>query len=214
MGRDYAHKPRGPEGPSVPRWVWLFTAVVAVGFVGFLYYLSDVPEDSQGADIVRQQLSEVLNDTRDSAVDDSETQQSEPRETLQDLQERAEALKQSFEFYTLLEEDAVVIDLPEPTERSDASSQASDSGTAVNNADDASSSWIIQVASFASVSDADSVRAELILNGLPSANIVSVDVNGATYHRVMVGPYDHRPTLNKAQDILAELNYEPLVKSQ
>jgi cell division protein FtsN len=213
MARDYAHKPRQPEGSHIPRWVWYFTSIAAIGFVGFLYFLSQVPEETGGAEAVRQQLTTAL----------SESEQSQPvvkeeppqHETIEDIKDKAETLKKAFEFYELLENDEVSIDLPGDQPLSTDTPQSGNTATAQPQAVPQAKSWIIQVASFANVADADKVRAQLILNGLPNTEITSVDVAGkGTYHRVMVGPFDRRPNLNKAQDILAELNYQPLVKAQ
>lgn len=222
MPRDFAHKPREPEGSHIPRWVWYFTSIAAIGFAGFLYYLSQVPPETGGADMVRQQLDRALSESQASA-NAAETAPQE-RETIADIKEKANALKQAFEFYELLENDEVAIDLPgdQPQVASIPSGGGSISVNPPTNPATTTvptpavgKKWIIQVASFASVADADKVRAQLILNGLPETNIESVEVAGkGTFHRVMVGPYDHRPSLNKAQDILAELNYQPLVKTQ
>ncbi|EAR08919.1 SPOR domain-containing protein [Reinekea blandensis] len=213
MARDFAHKPKQqPEGSRIPRWVWLFTSTVAIGFVGFLYYLSQVPEETTGADAVRQQLSQAL---AEQPATETEPVATEERESLADIKEKADTLKKAFEFYELLENDEVPIDLPGDEPATPSQSPSSGSSPTTTAAIPTASSWIIQVASFSNVADADKVRAELILNGLPNTDIVSVDVAGkGTFHRVMVGPFSHRPTLNKAQDILAELNYTPLVKSQ
>jgi len=209
MARDFAHKPREPEGSNIPRWVWYFTTIVAVGFGGFLYYLSSVPSETGGADAVREQLSNALSETTEQV---KEPKVEEPKhETIEDIKDKAEALKQAFEFYELLENDEVSINLP------------GDQTTDTNNTEKSSTkpapvpvakNWIIQVASFSNVADADRVRAQLILNGLPNAGIQSVEVSGkGTYHRVMVGPFDHRPSLNKALDVLADLRYNVLVKT-
>lgn len=210
MSRDFAHKPRQPEGSHIPRWVWVFTSLVAVGFVGFLVFLSNVPSESSGADAVREQLTKALEENQTAPTAPEST---EEHETLEDLKDKAETLKKAFEFYELLENDEVAIDLPgdEPTAESPSNTTSSPTVASIPE----SKSWIIQVASFSRVEDADKVRAELILNGLPNTEIVSVDVAGkGTFHRIMVGPFTHRPTLAKAQDILAELNYQPLVKAQ
>ena len=215
MSRDFAHKQRQPEGSYIPRWVWYFTTVVAIGFVGFLYYLSSVPGESGGAEAVREQLSVALTEAEPKPA----APKTEPHETIEDLKEKAETMKKAFEFYELLENDEVSVNLPGDTAEQPTSGSSSN-GTTTSTAPTASvsntaKSWIIQVASFSKVADADKVRAQLILNGLPNTEIVSVDVSEkGTYHRVMVGPFEQRSSLNKAQDILAELNYQPLVKAQ
>ena len=218
MSRDFAHKPRQPEGSNIPRWVWYFTSIVAIGFAGFLYYLSQVPSDTGGAAAVREQLSIALKEVEPAKP--VTTPQPQRHETIEDIKTKADTLKKAFEFYELLEKDEVSINLPTnkpaPAKTNSTSNITSNTTTSANTAIDSNAkSWIIQVASFRDVDDADKVRAQLILNGLPNTEIESVEVSGkGTFHRVMVGPFEHRPTLNKAQDILADLNYQPLVKAQ
>jgi len=216
MARDFAHKPKAAQGSSIPAWVWIFTASVAIGFVSFLYFLSAVPADKGGAEAVRKQLAIALREPVTAP-----SQSSPEHESLDDIKAKAETLKQAFEFYQLLENDEVSIDLPGdqivsavPAETRPPARQDSSKTTAPAAVPDAKR-WIIQVASFSRVADADRLRAELILSGLPNTEIQSVDVTGkGTFHRVMVGPFDHRPSLNKAQDTLANLDYQVLVKTQ
>ncbi|MEJ2044992.1 MAG: SPOR domain-containing protein [Reinekea sp.] len=216
MAKDYAHKPKQPERSRIPQWVWLFTSVVAVCFVGFLFYLSHVPEESGGADAVREQLHQALNESdKQDKPQPTPQPSSSDHETLEDLKTKAEAAKKAFEFYELLENDEVSVDLPGDNPSTSKTQTQQQSASATKQPPPKAKSWIIQVASFTNVADADKVRAQLILNGLPNTEISSVNVAGkGTYHRVMVGPFDHRPELNKAQDILAELRYQPLVKAQ
>jgi cell division protein FtsN len=213
MARDFAHKPRQPEGSHIPRWVWYFTSIAAIGFVGFLYFLSQVPEESGGAQAVREQLTMALSE---SEPEEPVVKEEPPKhETIEDIKDKAETLKKAFQFYELLENDEVSIDLPGDQPKADDSTESGGASPLVTQPTAQAKSWIIQVASFSNVADADRVRAQLILNGLPNTEIVSVEVAGkGTYHRVMVGPFDRRPNLNKAQDILAELSYQPLVKAQ
>ena len=82
MSRDFAHKPRQPEGSNIPRWVWYFTSIVAIGFAGFLYYLSQVPFDTGGAAAVREQLSIALKEVEPAKP--VTTPKPEPHETIED----------------------------------------------------------------------------------------------------------------------------------
>lgn len=205
MPRDFANKPRQPEPRRVPKWVYGFTLVVVAGFGGGLYYLSNVPEESGGAEAVREQLTAALDEAKEPKPAPVETPK---HETIEEIKEKAETMKKAFEFYELLENEEVSIDLPGDQEPESTGSSVDKTPVAAEQ-----SSWIIQVASFRSVADADRVRAELLLNGLMNTEIQSVEVTGkGTYHRVVVGPFEHRPSLNKAQDILADLRYQPLVK--
>ena len=213
MAKDYAHKPKqAPQGSRIPKWVWVFTTVAVGSFIGFLYFLTQVPEDTGSAQAVREQFQQALRDSGEAPEATRSVEPSTSRETLKDLKEKADAAKKAFEFYELLETDEVPVDLP-------GDKPAVSKPAIVPNAQPATppkaKRWIIQVASFAQVADADRVRAQLILNGLPNTDIESVNVQGkGTFHRVMVGPFDKRSALNKAQDILAALSYEPLVKAQ
>ncbi len=63
--------------------------------------------------------------------------------------------------------------------------------------------YILQAGSFKSAQDADQLRVELILMGL-DAITRKVEVGGDDWHRVVVGPFNTRLDLNRAQDKLAQ----------
>ena len=65
------------------------------------------------------------------------------------------------------------------------------------------SRWVLQAGSFKDPIDADERRATLILMGL-DVSIRKVKVTGDTWHRVVVGPFDAKLELNRAQDKLAQ----------
>jgi len=68
----------------------------------------------------------------------------------------------------------------------------------------------LQVGSFRSQEDAERLRAELILQGM-NAYREQRDVNGTVWHRVMVGPFQNRSVMNKAQDMLVSRNISSLI---
>ncbi len=227
MARDFAHKPREPEGSHIPRWVWLFTTSVAVAFVAFLYFLSAVPEQEGGVQAMKDQLSVVIEEAKSSVPKTTdESKPSETRETINDLKKKAEEV---FEFYELLENQEVPTILPgtkaEPAPTKPQIKPEPKNTTKVppvtpkHTAKPASTtysgSWIIQVASFASVNDADNLRAKLMLNGLTSAAIQTAEVSGkGTYHRVMVGPFNNRAKADKAKAKLAKLSFKKVLLKQ
>ena len=96
MSRDFAHKPRQPEGSHIPRWVWYFTSIVAIGFAGFLYYLSQVPSETGGAEAVREQLSIALKEVEPAKT--TPAAEPEKHETIEDIKSKADTLKKAFEF--------------------------------------------------------------------------------------------------------------------
>ncbi len=65
------------------------------------------------------------------------------------------------------------------------------------------SRWILQAGSFKTAIDADERRATLILMGL-DVSIREVKVEGAIWHRIIVGPFDSLLERNRAQNKLAQ----------
>ena len=105
--------------------------------------------------------------------------------------------KPRFDFYTLLKESEVTVKPPSSPPR--------------NSASVTDEEYILQVGSFKKVSDADRLRAELILLNL-SAQVETVTVrNGETWYRVLVGPYDNSSRVAKARSILASNDINPLL---
>ena len=82
--------------------------------------------------------------------------------------------KRKFDFYTLLPELEVVVD-------------ENKSGQISTNIDNDSGIYVLQVGSFKSEKEADTLKARLALMGVET-NIEVVTVNSATWHRVRVGP--------------------------
>ena len=70
--------------------------------------------------------------------------------------------------------------------------------------------YYLQAGSFKSRSDADKLRAELLLSNL-EASIESAESKGSTWHRVVVGPFMSRSKMAKARSILASKNLSPLL---
>ena len=62
---------------------------------------------------------------------------------------------------------------------------------------------ILQVGSFQSVAEADSLKAQLAFLGL-EANVKSAVVNDDTWYRVMLGPYGANSELSRTQNLLLE----------
>ena len=70
--------------------------------------------------------------------------------------------------------------------------------------------YVIQVASFRQLADADGVKASLALIGL-EGQIHTVSINGETWHRVRLGPYTELVGLNDARARLYDNNFEAQV---
>lgn len=70
---------------------------------------------------------------------------------------------------------------------------------------------ILQVGSFKTMNDAEQQRAEIILLGLKANVESSKGSNGATWYRVLVGPFTSRSDMSKARSILINNGMPTLV---
>ena len=69
--------------------------------------------------------------------------------------------------------------------------------------------YYLQVGSFPTTSDADLRRAELLLLGL-SPSVEKKQIDQTTWHRIMLGPFESRVELNRAQALLAANEFESM----
>ena len=76
-------------------------------------------------------------------------------------------------------------------------------------------SHVLQVASFKSESDAKELQSKLIKKKLANVQVTqSTTDSGSVWFRVMVGPFQNRSMLNKAQDVLVQMNFSPLERKR
>ena len=134
--------------------------------------------------------------------------------------------KPKFEFYTLLPEMEVVVPdedlaapgpVPAPAESGDtaeapASAAPDDAAPADTEPALKSGHYILQVASFRSMKDADGMKAQLTLLGFqPVVQTVAID-SDEKWHRVRIGPYADRDSVEAARIRLrADGHDNPLV---
>jgi cell division protein FtsN len=112
-----------------------------------------------------------------------------------------ESRRRQYDFFTVLPEIEVVVPRQEIEERARERPDSSEEG-----------SYLLQVGSFRSESDAEGLRAQLTLLGL-EAQIQTVTVNEATWHRVRVGPFDNAREANSARRRLLDNGHEAMVLS-
>jgi cell division protein FtsN len=170
----------------IPKIVWLLTPLLAAAFVGFLFFLKTVPSGDE-LDAVKGDAKKVLQTgvqrAKEEARKEVEKQVSKP----------------AYDFYKLLENS----DVPVPT--AEKSHYKSTPKT-----EESKYEYSLQVASFRTNDQADSLKVKLIMENL-SSSIEQVNVKGNDYYRVMVGPFTDRSKMNKAQDILANHKINALV---
>ena len=106
--------------------------------------------------------------------------------------------KRTFDFYTLLPELEVVVDGDNP-EKSNSSDQSRPAGE-----------YVLQVGSFKSSEEADSLKAQLALMGVET-NIETVKVNTINWHRVRVGPSKDIDQLQTTQNRLRKKNMDSIL---
>ncbi len=102
--------------------------------------------------------------------------------------------KPRIDFYSILPDRVVDIPISEEAQ------QAIENPSINKNADETT---ILQVGSFQSVTEADSMKAQLALLGL-EANIESAEVNSSIWHRVVLGPYGSNGKLSRTKNLLIE----------
>jgi cell division protein FtsN len=79
---------------------------------------------------------------------------------------------------------------------------ANNAGAATPGSSGAGSGYLLQVGSFPSGADADSMKAKLALQGF-TANVQPVNINGQTWHRVRLGPFASATDLEAAKQRLS-----------
>lgn len=73
--------------------------------------------------------------------------------------------------------------------------------------------WFLQAGAFRSQTDAEATKARVLLIGLP-VQVQKADINGATLHRVRVGPFNGVDEMNRARVSLSNEKIESSVVRQ
>lgn len=190
---------------GAPRWVWIFTPLVALSFAVFLLYLTTIPAGDD-IDKITQSLSEdakkVQNQISNKAKQAvNEGVQRALRSELPDNLNTASVNKavNNFEFFEILENNEIKVE--EVAEYKSTPKGTDKDGNKIE--------YRLKAGSFTSQQGADRMKAQLILNGL-NTQIESVDVNGKTWYRVFTGPFENRSRMNKAQDQLVTMGIQPV----
>ncbi len=110
----------------------------------------------------------------------------------------APVTKRTFDFYTLLPELEVVVD------------KESDPGNNTPHRELPGGEYVLQVGSFKSSEEADSLKAQLALMGVET-NIEVVKVNTINWHRVRIGPSKDIDQLQTTQKRLRTKNMDSIL---
>jgi cell division protein FtsN len=134
---------------------------------------------------------------------------------------RQPTAKPRFDFHTILPEMEVVVPdeelaakpppLPPKPQKPDPAAQPEQPAEAQTQTPPAADgSYLLQVASYRNVSEAERLKAQLALIGI-QAQIQQVTINGKdTYHRVRAGPYRDKDAINQARAQLSRKGLESI----
>tara|TARA_R110002167_G_scaffold51665_4_gene149354 strand:- start:2540 stop:3169 length:630 start_codon:yes stop_codon:yes gene_type:complete len=205
MAQDYAKRSNSARRPAARKntppaqppkrqlWPALGALVLIIALAGGLYKLSSVDADPQATQQSVQQAP-----VKQSTVKPSAVKQAQPAAKASRVAKMPEKTDPEYKFYKLLPESEVV---PAEVEayRSTPKSAAD------------YSKHLLQAGSFKRAEDADSLRAQLLLTGMPNVTTSKVvSSSGTTWYRVRIGPFSSRSKLNKAYDQLVRMNLQPL----
>lgn len=113
-----------------------------------------------------------------------------------------------YEFYTLLTEEKPVTDADlsaqvrreqqKPASQTQPASQPPSSG-----------SYLLQVGAYRTTKDAEQIKAKLAFQGM-QARIETANVNGITWHRVRLGPFNRASDLDRAKQQLLNAGHKAM----
>jgi len=186
------------RGPT-PGWVWLLAGVVVGLAVAAVLYL-------QGADRMGQDPGWLTSDEgRPATAPAPQPAQAPPA---------APSERSRFQFYELLPRDEVRIPEPAPTPPGTAAPVPTPAPTPAPAMEprpqpEAATRVMLQTGSFRQFQQADEMKARLAMMGL-QASIREVSVDGQTFHRVYLGPFDNEAVADRWAERLRRENFEVL----
>ncbi|MES2817784.1 MAG: SPOR domain-containing protein [Pseudomonadota bacterium] len=198
---------------AVPGWVWLACGLAIGAFVVFLMKLEP------GRNEVKRPKAEPATSTTSTQPKPNQPSPQQP-------------VKPKYDFYTLLPESEIIVPpdaLPEKapvavTPEEAAKIDAARAEAALNGQvpppppvvvakAPVTTQFFLQAGSFRKQSDADKVRAQIILLG-QSVQVESGTVRDETWYRVLVGPFSSREQLSQSQKQLASNGFSNLLLQQ
>ncbi|UVJ44384.1 SPOR domain-containing protein [Pseudomonas sp. LS1212] len=212
-----ASRYQAPAKQPIPGWLWMAIGLTVGAFIVFLMKLEPGGDDIKRVKIEQQKAEKIA----------------EANKTAPSPQQ---PVKPKYDFYTLLPESEVIVPpeaVPEKTppvpaqapvtpaeaaKIDTARAQAALSGLTPPPAPPvikpaATTQFFLQAGSFRKQTDADKVRAQIILLG-QAVQVESGTVREETWYRVLVGPFSNRQQLTTAQKQLAGSGFSNLLLQQ
>jgi len=172
---------------GIPAWFWLLGGIlIGLGAAAFLMMKGYLPE-------VKQHLpsldKETTGKTEAAIVEDEIAKPKKPR----------------YDFFTVLPEMEVVVPEQELSRKADKVEPANDTATAKSE-----DRYILQAGSFRNSTDAEQMKAQLAMLG-SIATVQKVTVNGKTWHRVRIGPFEGARKADEMRRMLSDNQIDTLV---
>jgi cell division protein FtsN len=172
---------------GIPAWFWLLGGIlIGLGAAVFLMVRGYLPE-------IKQHLP---------SPDSKSSGQTEPALVEEEI---AEPSKPRYDFFTVLPEMEVVVPEQELSRNADKAQPATQ--TTAGTVQDR---YILQAGSFRNSTDAEQMKAQLALLG-SMATVQVVTVNGETWHRVRIGPFQGARQADEMRRMLSDNNIDTLV---
>jgi cell division protein FtsN len=187
---NYRRGTRKTRSGGIPAWFWLLGGIlIGLGTAVALMLKGYLPELKQHS----------------PSVDEAPSGQTEAALVEEDTKRAEKPKKPRYDFFTVLPEMEVVVPEQELSRKADKPEPPTDAI-----AGDALDSYILQVGSFRNQPDAEQMKARLALLG-SVANVQTVTVNGQTWHRVRIGPFEGARKADEMRRMLSDNNIETLV---
>jgi len=175
---------------GIPAWFWLLGGIlIGLAIAVTLMLKGYLPEIKQHLPTVD---STPAGKAESALVEEDKTKTDKPK-------------KPRYDFFTVLPEMEVVVPEQELSRKADKPESTPDTTTA-----SARDHYILQVGSFRSAADAEQMKARLALLG-SVATVQTVTVNGETWHRVRIGPFNGARKADEMRRMLSDNQIDTLV---
>jgi cell division protein FtsN len=176
---------RKKASTGIPAWFWLLGGIlIGLGAAVALMFKGYLPELKQHSPTVNSKTK-----TEAALVEEDSTEATKPK-------------KPHYDFFTVLPEMEVVVPEQQLKREAKPTNQPAAGGT--------QDKYILQVGSFRNSADAEQMKARLALLG-SMASIQTVTVNGQTWHRVRIGPFEGARQADEKRRMLSDNQIDTLV---
>lgn len=182
--RRGASRARSKPGRRIPAWLIAVCGLVLGLFIAFLFQLEP------GRDTVKRNTAPPPPAAKPAP---------------------AKPAGPSYDFYTLLPESEVVVPTPRPAPPPPPPPAPKPAPAAKA---ESATRYYLQAGSFRQRSEADRVRAQIILMGLDARLEDAKLANGDVWHRVQVGPFADQSRLAQAEQTLSGNGFNNLLRQQ